>query len=167
MAIGPNFYTPDNSAFVAQIENIVTNTEAKLLAVFRESFQRTIDIAQTPQGKGGRMRVDTGFLRASGAASLSGMPSGPSRNETGASVASPDRFRDEASVAVSIANLSIGETIYFGWTADYARYREYEDGFMRLAAQRWQSTVNEVIAEANRRSNSAKAGHVTRATKKE
>lgn len=159
---GPTFHRTNSETFTAQVQDIVTNTEAKLLAVFRESFQRTVDIAQTPQGKGGRMRVDTGFLRASGAASLSGMPAGPSRNESGAPVASPERFREDASVAVAIANLSIGETIYFGWTADYARYREYQDGFLRLATQRWQATVDEVVKEANARSASAKAGWETR-----
>ena len=36
-----------------------------LLAVVRDSISTTVETAQTPVKKGGKMRVDTGFLRSS------------------------------------------------------------------------------------------------------
>ena len=135
-------------SFEAQVKELVDNTDDKLLAVFRESIQRVVDVAQTPVAKGGRMRVDTGFLRASGMASTNGMPSGPTRNEAGAQFAYSD-----ADVIVTLARMKPGDTFFFGWTAVYAKYREYEDGFLRLAAQQWPTIVNDVVIEANRRSN--------------
>lgn len=83
-------------------------------------------------GEGGRMRVDTGFLRASGQASLNGMPQGPTRGD-------PDKTYpyDTGSVILAIGTLQLGATFYFGWTAAYARIREAYDGFLEAAVQKW------------------------------
>ena len=146
---GPTFHRTSTETFEAQVQGIVDNTEAKILAIFREGVQRTVDIAQTPTAKGGRMHVDTGFLRASGQGSLNGMPTGPTRNESGAPVTT-----DDASVVLALANMKIGDTFFFGWTANYAKYREYQDGFLRLAAQQWPQTIEAVAAEARKRNGS-------------
>lgn len=93
------------------------------------------------------MRVDTGFLRASGQASLTGMPTGPGRG-------SPDGTYppDTTSVIVTIANAKVGEDrIFFGWTANYARYRESRDAFLRLAVQKWDQIVSSNVAKAKAR----------------
>lgn len=132
-------------SFSASVGAFVATSEKRLDAVFKESVQRTIDIAQTPVAKGGKMRVDTGFLRNSGTVSLVGMPSGQRRpldeNDKGT----------EQDASVEIAKAGPGATIWFGWSAEYARPREYLDGFLRSAAQRWRATVAEVAAELKER----------------
>ena len=128
--------------FAAQVARFVTRSKRTATAVFRESTERLIDQAQTPVGAGGRMRVDTGFLRASGQASLSGLPTGPSRREEG---------NGDFNYSMVIAGAELGGTIWFGWTAEYARIREYHDGFMRGAAQNWQAIVTQVAREAKAR----------------
>lgn len=133
------------STFAASVGAFVAQSEQRMDAVFRESVQRTIEEAQTPVGKGGKMRVDTGFLRNSGAASLSGMPSGLSRPRGKGDKGEPQ------DVDAVIAGAPRGATIWFGWTANYARPREYVDGFLRSAAQNWQKTVETVAAELKAR----------------
>lgn len=125
--------------FGAQVGAWARKSDNRLTAVFREATQRVIEQAQTPVGEGGKLRVDTGFLRASGQASLTGWPSGPSRREEG---------NGSFDVNLVIAGARVGDTIYFGWTAEYARPREYHDGFMRSAAQNWQPIVSAVVKEA-------------------
>jgi hypothetical protein len=132
--------------FTAQVEDWVRVAQERETAVIQESFKRTIDIAQVPMAKGGRMRVDTGFLRSSGQASLTGLPAGPIRGEKGKTY-----DPDEGMVTLTIAKLKPGGSIWFGWTAAYARAREAKDAFMRMAVQRWPQTVNEVVAELKKR----------------
>lgn len=108
-------------------------------AVVRQSVQEVVDIAQKPVAKGGKMRVDTGFLRASGQMSLSGMPTGPTRP---ADDATPGQYQpDETSVVLTLGKYELGDTIYFGWTANYAKYREVYDGFLISAVQNWPAIV--------------------------
>jgi peptidoglycan hydrolase-like protein with peptidoglycan-binding domain len=121
----------------ADIEDIVAVSEKRMLALMRQSLQDVIENAQTPTGKGGRMRVDTGFLRASGRASLTGMPSGPVRGE-------PDQkysYSDESAVIAILGQMKLGQTLHFGWTANYAKYRELFDGFLEGALMHWARIV--------------------------
>ena len=46
-----------------------------------------------------------------------------------------------------------GETISIGWTANYARHREAQDGFLRGAVEVWDRTVNKAAKRVA-------AGHV-------
>lgn len=132
----------------ADIEDIVAATDKRMLALMRQSLQDVINEAQLPVAKGGRMRVDTGFLRASGQASLSGMPTGPVRGDPNAlpgSYPSADNYSDTASIALVLGEhaegLKIGSIFYFGWTANYAKYREVYDGFLEGALQHWARVV--------------------------
>lgn len=119
-------------------------TEKIMEAVFKGSFQRLIiEDAQKPVAKGGNMRVKTGFLRNSGIAAIGGLPSGPDVN--------PGDILpewDNSAMVVTLNRLKLGQTIFFGWTANYAIHRENQDGFVRRATQNWQQIVNEVTAEA-------------------
>lgn len=119
-----------------EFEEIVTSCEKRLLAVVRSSLQDVVDNAQLAAGKGGRMRVDTGFLRASGQASLTGMPSGPPRP---AKDAAPNSYADNSASQVETVTIGMGidDTFFFGWSAEYARYRELYDGFLEGALQNW------------------------------
>lgn len=129
--------------FTIKVEKWVAKSERRALAVFKESTQRVLEQASVPTAKGGRMRVDTGFLRDSLDSSLSGMPVGPSRREEG------HPPKDDADDA--IARAKMGDTIYAGWTAEYARPREAYDGFAEAAAQDWDKIVRETVREAKRR----------------
>ena len=144
--------------FAAQISAWVAQTQERAKAVFRESAQRVIAEAQKPVSQGGRMRVDTGFLRASGMASLNGLPPATrDRPEGGAFAYNP------AAAVLVIASARLGDTIYFGWTANYARHREYgtasqePDAFMRTAVQQWPAIVARVSGELQSRALSAAA----------
>lgn len=142
------------TTFFAQVDAWTKKSAKRMTAVLRESAQRVIDQAQTvgpsvaspTGGSGGRMPVDTGFLRASMAVSFTGMPTGPSRNEGGTSVT-----YDGHDVTLVLARATPGQTIYAGWTAEYAPMMEERYGFMRGAAQNWQPIVRQVVNEAKAR----------------
>jgi len=123
--------------FSAQVRAFTNKAERRLLAVHKQSAQDVIDLAQTTVNRGGRMRVDTGFLRASGAASLGGLPFGDTQPADGESYTYSD-----SDVALVINQAGLGDTVFFGWTANYARPREARDGFLRTSAQMWQAIVS-------------------------
>lgn len=127
-------------SFSADIEQFVLKSEKRLEAVIKNSIQDVTEMAQTPVGKGGRMRVKTNFLRASGRASTEGFPSGPSVRPADAQDNSFE-YDGEAVNAV-IIKMKLGDTFYFGWTANYAAIRETHDGFLETATQNWQQFVN-------------------------
>lgn len=143
------------SSFEAQVSAIVNKTKNNLSIVMRASLQELIDMAQKPVARGGKMRVDTGFLRASGQGSLNGLPTGPSMREIDIKY-HYDNGSNTTKV-VQLAEMQIGATFYFGWTANYARYREAYDGFLDAGIQQWQSIVDRNIARLNNAS-AAKRG---------
>jgi hypothetical protein len=122
-------------SFTADVEDIVRVSQERMTAVARASIQDVIDNAQQSVYKGGRMRIDTGFLRASGQGSLTGMPTGPVRGES-----KEKHYYDNGNdniVVAQLGELKIGMIFYFGWTAAYAQYREIYDGFLEGALQHW------------------------------
>ncbi len=122
-------------SLTADIEDFVKETDARLLALARASLQDLVLNMQEPVSKGGRMRVDTGFLRNSGAANLGAMPVGESDRP---SDAKPGQYNwTDDRLVIVLAKMEMGDTFYFGWTANYARYRELYDGFMEAAVQQW------------------------------
>lgn len=120
----------------------------RLNFVARDSVQRLVNDAQRNTAKGGRMRVDTGFLRASIQAKTGSMPSGPSSNET-KRIYSGDTQADGIPIAAALIRWQPArEPIFIGWTANYARWREYQDGFMRGATERWPEFVRRSVKTA-------------------
>lgn len=137
------------ASFSATVDKIILKTRKRMKAVVQGSVQDTIKEANTTTAKGGRMRVDTGFLRASGRISFSGMPSGPSRPPQ---TDGPVSYNwDEASIIAGLAGVELGDLIYFGWTAEYARYREVYDGFLESALMNWQLTVDRNVRKVKAR----------------
>lgn len=119
------------SSFIAQIKAFADKSKEKIEAVVKQSAQEVFSIAQTPIAQGGRMPVDTGFLRNSLIAELNG-----------ATVAGgADAY------TLAIAGMDLGDVVFGGWTADYARFQEYGTStfagnfFMLSAAQQWQAIV--------------------------
>lgn len=122
-------------SFERKIDDFLKKSRRRLRAVAKESVQQTMNMANEPQATGGRMPVDTGFLRGSVAGAVGTMPSGPSENNGGPI---PNAG---LSAALLRWNPDRGETFYAGWTANYARFMEYRYGFMRGAAELWDQTV--------------------------
>jgi hypothetical protein len=128
-----------------QIDQIIVNTNEKMLAVMRDAINETVQDMQVTIYNGGKMRVDTGFLRASGAARLGGLPVGASEN--------PGKIShnwDGANLELTLGQMQLGDAFYWGWTAKYAKYREVYDGFMESALQNWQNRINSSVAKINK-----------------
>lgn len=135
--------------FAAKLSDWAKETEKRMQAVFRQSAQTVANEVRKPKGKGGHLPVDTGNLRRSLIASTVEMPT------TSAQAEFPDKTEN---IKLTIAGMKLGETVYLGFQAAYARRQEYgfqgEDalgrtyhqagnGFVRLTAQRWGSIVEE------------------------
>jgi len=131
--------------FTAQVrEKIVEPNKMKLDALIRDSIQDVIDEAQLSDDKGGKMRIDTGFLRASGQLSYTGMPTGPERGTKDGTYQ-----WDAGNIELALSTATIGDTIFFGWSAAYAAAREFHDGFLSSAVQRWQIIVDKNVRRLN------------------
>lgn len=110
-------------------------------ALFKESTSEIVGKMQLSKANGGNMPVKTGFLRASLLASTSMLPA------VGSITGSGKREYNPSQVEATIAASTLDDTLYFGYTANYALHREFgsngrpPDGFVRLAAQNWLSTV--------------------------
>ncbi|WP_416355556.1 HK97 gp10 family phage protein [Aureimonas phyllosphaerae] len=170
-------------SFAAQVSEWAHKVEGAVEVVFRESAQEVVSEAQRPgpsvastradikaglgtigrgkkkraiagpvpaAGQGGRLPVDTGFLRASLRASTTAPP--PIDSQFVPADGKKYAF-DESSIEAVIAGAEIGQTLYFGYTAAYARAMEYGSGggpayaFVRTVAQKWPSIVDAKAAE--------------------
>lgn len=139
--------------FAAQVDEWVKKSQRRVDAVVMESASRVFNEAsrQGPSkanpsgGEGGRMPVDTGFLRSSFQVSFSGMPTGPGRGEPGG------KYPFSREYELVLQDFTPGKTIYGGWTATYSLKMEERYAFQRGAAQQWRAIVNDVVAEAKRR----------------
>jgi hypothetical protein len=132
--------------FSAAIEDFAEATKADLEAVFKESTQRTISLAQS------YVPVDTGFLRASIRASTSSMP-----KFTAAAPKAGESYAPPSDYVLVIAGAKLGMTLFVGYTANYAGHVEYGTdrmtgrAFVGRAALRWSQTVEAVVAELRAR----------------
>ena len=125
---------------LAQLPGLIARYQHRLDAVVKQSAHDVAQIAQTPVAKGGRMPVDTGFLRNSFASSLMG----------GTALTGPDSY-----VMVAGA-MKAGDVASFGWTAEYAAHVEYGTSrmqgrhYMAGAVDQWQAVVRAAVARALR-----------------
>lgn len=142
-----------NKSFALSVAKQIATTQKRMDMVMKQSLSDLVKEVQTPEAKGGKMRVDTGFLRNSGQASLNGMPSGASVKPDNATKGEFDKGDVSLSknIQLVIAQLKYGATFYFGWTANYAKYREAYDGFLEAGLQNWQNIVNNVVNRAKER----------------
>lgn len=128
--------------FEATIDKFVADSQQKMLSVTKNAIQDTIEDAQTPVAKGGRMRVDTGFLRQSGLGQLNAIPRGESKRDR------KQRYQWTGDqLQLVLARMKFGDVFYWGWTAEYARIRETYDGFLDAAVQKWSQNVNRQITK--------------------
>jgi hypothetical protein len=139
-------------SFSAQIDAWVLKVEGAIEAVFKEAVQELVDQAdqlvtqmvyEAPQSPNYQR---TGFLRSSLTVSTASMPL--ANRPQGA----PDGGY-MAEIEVQIAGAEVGETIYVGWTANYAGYVHYgargapPKPWVDLVAQRWDGIVAAKVAE--------------------
>lgn len=126
--------------FVKQIADWADRTEAAMLDITKRSIQDLVENhMQVPRERGGLMPVDTGFLRNSGMAALNAWPVGESDKPEGAT---RGQFSWDASQLVTVlAALKMGDTLYFGWTAAYARMQELRHGFLANPIMFWSDIV--------------------------
>lgn len=144
-------------SFGAAVEAWAHKVEGAVEAVFRESVQELVEQADdllkqmvydAPPSPIGYKR--TGFLRSSVRVSTASMPLANRPQGT------PDSGY-MAEIEVTIAGAELGETLYVGWTANYAPYVHYgakgqpPRPWVDLVAQRWQSIVDAKTAELRRR----------------
>jgi hypothetical protein len=141
-------------SFSARVAAFAEMVPGAIEAVFKESVQEVVEEMQKPVGQGGRMRVDTGFLRASLMASTAAMP----RINLGSQPADGGTYSaDFGQIEAVIAGADVHDTLYFGYTAAYAGHREFgsngqaPDAFVRSAAQQWQGIVERQAADLKRR----------------
>ena len=108
----------------------VAKSQARLDAVWKTAAQDIAREMQTPRAKGGRMPVDTSYLRNSFSADINKTPSG---NGNSAYTSGP--------ISIVINRAKIGDTVVFGWAPQYSVYMEARYSFVRHAAQNWQQIV--------------------------
>lgn len=117
------------TTFAAQVRGWSDKAERNAKLVLRQAAQDVRDEAQMPVAKGGKMPVDTGFLRNSLVTSVNGVRS-----------------------STALKRLDLGDVAVIGWTASYAQ--AVHDGargrpgrfFAIAAARRWPEFVARAAA---------------------
>ena len=118
----------------------VAKSQARLDAVWKTAAQDIAREMQTPRAKNGRMPVATGFLRNSFSADINKTPSG-----------SGETPYTSGPISIVINRAKIGDTVVFGWGAQYSIYMEAKYSFVRHAAQNWQQIVNKAAQKVKTR----------------
>lgn len=139
--------------FSAAVAGWARRVDGAIEAVFKESVQELVEQAdalltqmvyEAPPAPSGYKR--TGFLRSSVKVSTASMPLANRPQGT------PDNGY-MAEIEVQIAGAELGETLYIGWTAEYAGFVHYGANgtppkpWVSLVAQRWQAIVDAKTAE--------------------
>ena len=133
------------SSFAATVGDWARAVEGALEAVFKESVQELV--AQLNS----LVPVDTGFLRASLMASTTVMPALSLDNPGGA------HSVDVGTIELVIVGADLGDTIYLGYTANYAAYVHYgargnaPRPWVTMVAQRWVAIVEMKATEVKQR----------------
>ena len=122
------------------INQWVAQSQARLEAVWKTAAQDIVREIQTPRAKNGRMPVDTSFLRNSFSADINATPSG--NGETPYT---------SGPISIVINRAKIGDTVVFGWAAQYSIYVEARYGFLRSATQNWQQIVDKAAQKVKTR----------------
>jgi hypothetical protein len=137
------------SDFERQVAKLAGVYDRRIRAVTKTAVKETVKIAQTVTGEGGRMRVKTGFLWHSIAANIGALPAGES---TAPKAAEDNSYAySGGDVLATLIQWDLTQQLYIGWTANYARPREYYDGFVKGATERWQETVNAAAIKGRNR----------------
>ena len=126
------------------IDEWVLKAVGRLETVAKTATQAVAENANLHTGRGGRMRIDTGFLRNSIKGQQGSMPTGVSDSKT-------EGQGDATAIEIEIARWDISKPFFVGWSANYAAAREIKDGFLTVEVQNWQQHVDEAIRQAKAR----------------
>lgn len=147
------------TSFSATVDAWVLKTKERSEAVFKKSAERLSEEVKNPAN----LPVVTGFLRRSLMASTASMPSLDTKTAPDDKVKYPD---NQGEINLVINGSSLGDTIFLGFTAVYARrlnygftgtdslgrkYNQAGKQFAGLAAQKWPQIVSEVVRQAKER----------------
>lgn len=130
------------ASFAATVGQWAQKVEGAIEAVFKEAVSQLNQLV--PVG-------DTGFLRSSLMASTTAMPT-LNRANPGMSVPA-----DLGDMLLVINSADLGDTIYLGYTANYAAYVHYgargnaPRPWVTMVAQRWVSIVDAKATEVKQR----------------
>lgn len=135
-----------NKDFSVKFDKIISNVKEDMFTVFKDSVQDLIEEADKPEKKGGKMKVDTGFLRSTGSGAINAVPRGESegrKRQPGEIGVLPEyaTYDFKNSLQSLLLQMKPDDTLYWGWSANYARYRELYDGFLTSACQNWKTYV--------------------------
>lgn len=131
--------------FAAQVGSWANRVDGAIEAVFKESAQELVNELNR------LAPVDTGFLRASLMASTTAMPQ-MTRANPGAAVPG-----DLGEIMLVIAGADLGDTIYLGYTANYAGWVHWgargnaPRPWVTIVAQRWTAIVAAKASEVRSR----------------
>lgn len=136
--------------FQKQVAKFAVMAEEQMLAVVRQAIQDMTTQMQIPVKKGGRMPVKTGFLRWSRAAALNYIPEGPTKGRARMDTDPKEGPLPEYAELVDflpniLAKMKIGDTFYWGWTAEYAYVQEIKYGFMESETAKWQKYIDDSV----------------------
>lgn len=131
------------STIKAQLDAWAAKAVGRTETVLRMAVDEMVEDMQETTSQGGRMRVDTGFLRNSITAGVGVIPSGPSDARVDEQGASHNVF-------ITINAWDGKQPLYIGYSANYAAHRELYDGFIEGAVQRWPEFVDDALTKAKR-----------------
>lgn len=136
-----------NKKFTGVIDKFIVNTEELMLDVVKNSIQDLVEEATIPVKAGGKMPVDTAFLRKSGTGAINELPVGETegRRRMPGEVGELYESNPSEDVKSILAKLKLGDTFYYGWTARYAIYQEFKHGFLVSACAKWQNFIDNNI----------------------
>ena len=115
---------------LANLDQWALKSAGRMEAVAKQAIQDMTDDIQRPRASGGRMPVDTGFLRNSAGATLGGENLG--------------------SMEGSLIRMQLGDAYTFGWGANYARFMNNRYGFLDLPVQDWDRYVFQAVQKVKR-----------------
>lgn len=107
-------------AFLDTILEFRAETDSRNTAVLRLAAQALANDITNPRAKGGKMPVDTGFLRNSFQAQLNDNQFTALNPKTDTEV-----NYNPSAVSLIINKMELGDILYFAFTAEYARRLEY------------------------------------------
>lgn len=140
------------ATFSADVDDWIRESEARVETVLKMATQELFYGVLKPVREGGRMRIETGFLRSSFTVTLNAPMTRAVPRPDGDATYSVDT----GAISLVINQAEIGQTIYGVFAANYARPREYGsrgkpgDGFVMTNAARWQDYVDEAVLAVRR-----------------
>lgn len=138
-------------SFSKQVGDWSKKTKQDTRTVFVNSLRRMFQLAQLPVFAGGRMPVDTNFLRASFVATLDAPVTTVTFKPKGIL-----SFSGDGEYEGTLARTQIGDEVFGTWTAWHARFQNYGTSrnqawhFRGFAAQQWGNIVRSEAARVRR-----------------